>query len=349
MNPAQPFPTDNRQADRIVVDGLDTSIINTAYLELIRAGRVDCVHKTTRNIVQYGAMHRFIAGQSRHATIARSVADIRQAKRDGRIAFVLGNQDANELERLLEKGTRELRSAPFDALRSYYELGLRIQGLCYNVNNIWGGGCLEPRSPLTREGVRLVEQIHALGILLDVGGHTGEQTSLDALAISTGVPVVCTHTNVAALNANARATSDRVLEAIARTGGVIGVTAISDFHTRNAANHREHGARSPQVTLEAHLDHYDYLKRLVGADHVGLGPDFVWGWGENFHHDAGQSLTFPPESLSDGIPQLVQGFENISHLPNVVAGLRGRGWSESELDAVLGGNWLRVYERAWGA
>jgi membrane dipeptidase len=231
----------------------------------------------------------------------------------------------------------------------YYDLGLRIHGICYNVANIFGGGCVDPRVPLTRAGRWLVEQIHAKRILLDVGGHTGEQTSLDALAISSGVPVVCTHTNAAALVPNLRATSDRVLEAIARTGGVVGVTAISDFQTRHAGNYRAHGKTSPQASLETHLDQYDYLKKLIGVDHIGLGPDFVWGWGETFNMQADQSITFPPEALSDGPAVTVKDFEDISKLPNLIRGLRSRGWSDAELARVLGGNWIRVYQRVWGA
>ncbi len=234
-------------------------------------------------------------------------------------------------------------------MRAFYELGLRVHSICYNLTNIFGGGCLDHDVPLTRAGHRLVEEIHELGMLLDVGGHTGERTSLDAIAISSGVPVGCTHTNVAALNPNPRAVSDRLFEALAETGGVIGVTAISDFQKRSPENYRQHGPRSPQATLDDHLDQYDYLKRLVGVDHIGLGPDFVWGWGEVFDHDPSVSIAFPSEALGEGRPQLVRDFEDISKLPNLIAGLEGRGWTESELDQLLGGNWLRVYEQVWGS
>jgi membrane dipeptidase len=231
----------------------------------------------------------------------------------------------------------------------YHGLGLRLQGICYNVANMFGGGCVDPRVPLTRAGRRLVEEVHKLRIVLDVGGHTGEQTSLDALEMSSGVPVVCTHTNAAALNPNLRATSDRVMEAIAKTGGVVGITAISDFQVRNQSNYRSHGPRSPQITLDKHLEQYEYVKKLIGIDHIGLGPDFVWGWGEQFNHKAEDSATFPPEALSDGPAATTAGYENISKLPNLVMALRGRGWSDDELDRLLGANWLRVYERVWGA
>ncbi len=233
------------------------------------------------------------------------------------------------------------------ALRSYYELGLRIQGICYQVVNIFGGGSVDDSVPLTRVGRRLVEEIHKLNMLLDVGGHTAEQTSLDAIAMSSGVPIICSHTNMEALMPNIRSISDKLCEAIAKTGGVIGITAFSDFQMRSIHNYREHGPQSPQATLDIHLDQYDYVKKLVGVDHVGLGPDFVWGL--TYTNTGEGSITFPPESISDGPPILVKDYENISKLGNVIKGLKDRGWSEQELDKMLGDNWLRVYRQAWGS
>jgi membrane dipeptidase len=306
------------------------------------------MHKSLGGITSFGDLYRFVDRHPDEVTVETSVAGIRRAASEGRIAFIIGSQEANGLEALLTKdpfGTR----APFvNALRAFYQLGLRCQGICYNLTNIFGGGCMDHTVPLTRVGRRLVEEIHGLGVILDVGGHTGEQTSLDAIAMSSGVPIVCTHTNMAALNPNPRAISDRLAERIAGTGGVIGITAISDFQVRNASNASAHGKQSPQATLDVHLNQYDHLKRLVGVDHIGLGPDFIWGWGDDFVHDAETSMAFPPEALSER-PSTTQGFEDISKLPNLIEGLKGRGWTESELDQVLGANWLRVYEKVWGS
>ena len=215
-------------------------------------------------------------------------------------------------------------------------------GLCYNVANPFGAGCLEPHIPLTRAGRRLVEEIHALNLVLDVGGHTGEQTTLDAIAMSTGVPVICTHTNVKALNDNARCSSDRVFDAIAATGGVIGLTAVSDFLVRPRGN----TGLVPQATLDQYLDQFDYLRKRVGVDHVGLGPDFVDGMDIPYGGGINQEI-MPPDLL--GEPWLyVKGFESIAEAPNVSRGLRGRGWTDDDVNKAMGGNWLRVYEQVWG-
>ena len=337
------------QASKIVVDGLDTSIVNEGFLDLVRTGGVDCVHKSMGDPASYAQMYAFLHQHRDEIVPAMTVREIRVAKQQGKLSITFGVQHANLLEALLTKSPYDTYDTIVAGLKNYYDLGLRIQGVCYNVANVFGGGCLDPNVPLTRPGRRLVEEVHKLGMIQDVGGHTGERTSLDVIEMSSGVPIVCTHTNVKALNDNIRAVSDRLMEAIAGTGGVIGITAISDFLVRNKRTQPQHGKVSPQAGLDLYLDQLEYVRRLVGPDHVALGPDFVWGWGEEFDHKGAESVTFPTTELSDGPVTTVKGFENISELPNVVAGLESRSWRQADLDKVLGDNWMRAYEQVWGA
>jgi len=330
---------DPREVHRstLVVNGLDPSALNARYLDLLEEGGVHCWHRSAGGLQSFADTYTFMDAHRDRIAVARSVAEIRRAREAGRIAYLFGWQSANEL------GDAPGEPPP-TALRAYQELGLRICAIAYNVANIFGGGCLEPAIGLTRAGRRLVEEIHALRIVLDVGGHTGEQTSFDAIEVSAGVPVVCSHTNVAALVDNPRNTSDRLFEAIARTGGVIGLTAFNDFHVRT--RHDAAVPRSPQVGLERHLDQFDHLRRLVGTDHIGLGPDFVEGRNGTEPLDR---TVMPPEVYSETPWFYVEGFENVSQLPNVTTGLLQRGWSTGDVHKVLGGNWLRVYERVWGS
>jgi len=330
------------QRSTLVVNGLDPSNLTVEYLKLLKAGGVDCWHRGGGNIRAFAAMLNFCDQHKDRIVSATSVRDIRLAQKEGKIAHISGWQSADTL---IADG---IGGVPAIAnLRAYHELGLRICGIAYNVANHFGAGSAEPQIGLTRAGRRLVEEIHKQRILLDVAGHTGEQTSLDALEMSKGVVVVCTHTNVRALVDNPRNTTDRVFEAIAKTGGVIGLTAFNDFHarTRNDAN----VPRTPQVGLEKHLDQYDYLKKLVGVDHIGLGPDFVHGPGRNPTTGTPDRNRQPAEMYSEYPWFYVKGYENIAELPNVTRGLVQRGWSTAELRKVLGENWLRVYEKVWGA
>jgi len=192
----------------------------------------------------------------------------------------------------------------------------------------------------------LVEQINAMRIVLDVGGHTGEQTSLDAIAMSPGIPIICSHTNIASINDNPRCISDRLIDAIAATGGVIGITAVSDFIVRSRKD--AHLPRSPQASLDQYLDQFDYLKRRVGADHIALGTD-------NVEQVVGPAMggvnreVMTPDVIGEEPWLYVDGFDSIAKLPNVTRGLIQRGWSNAELHKMLGENLLRVYQRVWGA
>ena len=94
---------------------------------------------------------------------------------------------------------------------------------------------------------------------------------------------------------------------------------------------------------------YDYAKKLVGIDHIGLGPDFIVGSVDTLQMDPEDSLAFPSHTMAPGLQTTVEGFEDISKLPNLVRSLQGRGWSEAELDKLLGANWLRVYAQVWGS
>ena len=170
----------------IIVDGLDTSKMDEAFIQMLRQGGVDCVHKSMGDAVHFGEIYYFIEQHSKDLMLAKSVADIQQAKAEGKIAVVLGQQGTGYYEGALRKAGRY--SALTKTLQAYHGLGLRILMVAYNTNNLFGGGNLNPRSPLTRAGQVLVEEMHKLNIILDVGGHVGEQTSLDAIAISKGIP-----------------------------------------------------------------------------------------------------------------------------------------------------------------
>lgn len=327
------------QDSTLIVNGLDPSELTTRYVEMLRSAGVSCWlrSRTAPDVQAFADAHNFLDAHRDRIVMTTTVKEIYEARRSGRIAHIFGWQSANVLGDA--KG-----EPPPTALRAYYQLGLRVVGIAYNVSNIFGAGCLEPHLGLTRAGQRLVEEIHHLRILLDVGGHTGEQTSLEAIKMSSGVPIVCTHTNVAALIDNPRNSTDRLFEAIANTGGVIGVTAFNDFHART--RHDTKTAITPQVDLEKHLDHFDYLRRLVGTDHIGLGPDFIEGRDPNA---AVNPEVAPPEVYSRKPWLYVKGFERITELPNITRGLIERGWSTKEIKKVLGENWLRVYEQVWGS
>jgi membrane dipeptidase len=327
------------QDSTLVVDGLDPSGLTERYLGMLEAAGIDVWHQSMGGFQSFVNLLAFCDRYADRMVQVKSVRDMRKAQKDGKVGHLSGWQSA---EQLVRDGDSTMPA--ISALRGYKELGLRICGLVYNVASPFGGGALDPSVGLTRAGKRLVEEIHKQNIILDVGGHTGEKTSFDAIEISSGVPIICSHTNLRAIIDNERNMTDRLIEKVAATGGVIGLTVVNDFHAR-VRNAPE--PITPQVALEKHLDQFDYMKKLVGVDHIGWGPDFMF---DRPDLTAIVPELWPSDVYSNNPPWfMVKDIATISDLPNVTQGLMQRGWSDADIRKVLGGNWLRVYEKVWGA
>ena len=185
-------------------------------------------------------------------------------------------------------------------LSAYYERGLRIANLSYNPSSFFGGGCLDPMTPLSRAGRYIVGQMQEMGILVDCS-HSSEQTSLDIVRMATR-PVVCSHSNPVAIDDNPRNVSDRLIEGIAKTGGLIGVNPINCFllWSREDAPHADTGPFPPLASISQYVDMMDYVRRLVGIDYIGIGSD--WTIGNPRRPDvppvpSAKSFTYPPEMI----------------------------------------------------
>ena len=166
----------------IVFDGLIPAALTEAFLAELRKGGVDGWHATIGGVQAFADAYKFIdehpqdSGRCEERPRHPRGESGRKAVGSFRLAGRRPSRRRAELP---------IRSSQ-DGPSRFYELGLRIVLPVYNVANIFGGGCLEPEMGLTRAGRRLVEEIHGLNMVLDVGGHTGEQTSLDAIEMSAG-------------------------------------------------------------------------------------------------------------------------------------------------------------------
>lgn len=315
-------------ADIHVVNGLDASGLSEQVLRTLQAGGVHA-NMTTLRLNVAGGEHRFLHEHAATVVKATSVDSIRLARRTGRIALVPCWQSV------------DIGRESIDPLFAYHALGLRSAGLVYNTGNFVGSGCLDPETgPLSHFGVEVVRTLQALRIVVDVGGHTSEATGFDAIAITSG-PVVCTHANPRGLRNIRRNISDELIRAIARRGGVVGIPAFNFFVL-------EHEQGAPQAApLEAYLRHIDYVVRLVGDEHVGLGLDQIIG--RRGHGPVDPEL-FPP----DAYPQrkedwiYVEHLDDFSGVPLITAGLLRLGYSRERIERIMGLNWLRVWREVWG-
>jgi membrane dipeptidase len=327
----------------LVVNGLDTSELSRTYVEMQRSAGVDCWHKSMIDLRTFADAYNFVDANPDLIRVTRTAGEIRQARTDGKLALVFGWQGAEPVS-----GPRAGRSdwwsdPPRSELRGYYEMGLRIAGIAYQITNAFGGGGLDPQVGLTRAGRRYVEEVHHLKMVLDIGGHTGDQASLDALAMTSGIPVICSHGATRKFANSSRNLSDAVIDGIAKTGGVIGIPAISDFVVRG--KEMANVEPSPLGGIADFLKHADYLKARIGAAHVSWGPDYTYG-----KKDDRDYALFGPDVMDKGPRRFLRGFEDVTKLvPTVRAGLTDHGWSEAEIAGFMGENWIRVYQRVWGS
>src|SRR5438132_4160843 len=187
--------------------------------------------------------------------VARTLADVRDAKPRGRIAFVAALEAATAIENEVDR---------VDVL---YGLGIRCMGITYSEANALGSGLKERTDGgLSDLGRAVVKRMNKLGMTIDVA-HCGDQTSLDTIEAS-AKPIFITHAGARALWNTPRMKPDAVITACAKRGGVIGIEAAP--HTTLTAKHRSH-------SVESVMEHVAYCIELVGIDHVALGPDTLFG------------------------------------------------------------------------
>ena len=221
-----------------------------------------------------------------------------------------------------------------DNLDVFYNLGLRVIQITYNLQNYMASGCLEaPEARLSNFGRQAIERMNEIGIQVDTG-HTGEGSILEACDVSTK-PVCCSHAGLAALSPpnNPRVQTDRALKAIASTGGVFGLSAIPGMLVGK-----------DRCTINDYLDHLDYAVNLIGVDHVGIGSDFVEG-------PTLEQIAAAPDWKGQQVPTNPdvwpvcsghEGFENHSKYPNLTRGLIARGYCDDDVAKIMGGNFLRM-------
>lgn len=269
---------------------------------------------------------------------AGSAAEIRAAHRAGRIASMLGMEGGYALENSL------------GALRAYYDLGVRYMTLTHNTHTDWADSAAQvpPRhGGLTPFGEAVVREMNRLGMLVDLA-HTSAETMADALRVSEA-PVIFSHASARGVCDVPRNVPDDILREVRRNGGVVMVTFVAPYincevakvtgpammevslRARAAATPAERsrilreGLRAIQVPptpIGMVADHVEYVARVAGVDHVGLGGDF-------------DGNTWWPTGLSD-----------VSMYPNLLAELIRRGWSDRDLTKLAGENLLRAMAQA---
>jgi len=270
----------------------------------------------------------------------KKVEDIIEAHRTGKLAWIAALESASCIENELDR---------IDVL---YGLGIRSMGICYSESNMLGSGLNELRDGgLTDFGYDAVKRMNKLGMLIDVS-HAGDQTALDTIEAS-DKPIVISHAGARALTPSKRMFPDEVLQALAEKGGVIGIeTAGFGLRTK----------KHPEGGLEGYMEHIEYCIELMGIDHVGCGPDTLYGdhaglyrvtemrrrtGGFGHYERPGKPAEkFDVEELVKDV-QYIKGLENPSEFENIPRWLIKHGYSDEEIAKIIGGNALRLLKEVW--
>jgi membrane dipeptidase len=274
--------------------------------------------------------------------MATSVANIRRAKKQDKVAALMGIEGGHAIENSLM------------ALRDFYRLGVRYMTLTHNNTNDWADACCDAarHNGLSDFGREVVREMNRLGMLVDIS-HVSDKTMSDVLDVATA-PVIASHSSARALNTHARNIPDELLRRIAKNGGVVMVNFFPGFIDQKVldANKARTERLKPQLDalaeqfkddpkrlneerkklfdanplpptpLSVLIDHIDHIAKVAGVDHVGLGSDF------------------------DGVSSLPVGMEDITKLPAITYELLRRGYSEGDVRKILGENFLRAFGEA---
>jgi membrane dipeptidase len=276
-----------------------------------------------------------------------SADDIIATHKAGKFCVLIGIEGGHSIENSL------------GLLRDYYRLGVRYMTLTWSNSNDWADSCgdisdatIHHHDGLTPFGKQVVAEMNRLGMLVDIS-HASDKTFWDVIA-TTGTPIIASHSSARALTSAPRNMTDEMLLAMKKNNGVVMVNfhqAFIDEKWRQAWNAQKPERRKAQDAMEADykakglpvpynasnkidrefaakigrapfnslIDHFDYVIKIAGIDHVGIGTDF------------------------DGIPVPPEGIDSAADLPKITAALMARGYTAEEMKKLLGGNLLRVF------
>ncbi len=295
----------------------------------------------TATLEQIDLVHRMVERYPDHLELALTAADIERIHHQGRVASLIGVEGGHSI------------NGSLGVLRMLYRLGARYMTLTHALNVPWADSATDTPAQhgLTSFGREVVLEMNRLGMLVDLS-HVSPETMADVLDVARA-PVIFSHSSARALVDVPRNVPDQVLRRLPANGGVVMISFVPDFTSKEmaawaAADEREQARLTaawpkapervregsdtwrqahpaPGATLEQVADHIDHARRVAGIDHVGLGSDF------------------------DGITRTPRGLPGVDAFPALTAELLRRGYTDEDARKVIGLNVLRVMKAAEAA
>lgn len=315
------------------IDGLQYANWSEKIFKQMREGGVDAVHvtiayhETFREMVaQIEQWNRWFERFPDLIMHGRWASDVKRAQESGRTAIFFGFQNPSPIED--DIGLVEI----------VHMLGVRFMQLSYNNQSLLATGCYEANDPgITRMGRQVIAEMNRVGLVIDMS-HSAERSTLEAIEISNR-PIAITHANPANWHAALRNKSDTVLCALGESGGMLGFS-LYPHHLKDKS----------ECTLDSFCQMVMQTAELMGIEHIGFGSDLcqdqpdsvvewmrVGRWTKEIDYGEGSAS-------AAGFPRMPDWFEDNRHFGNIKAGLAKTGFSAADVDAIMGGNWLRFFE-----
>ena len=317
----------------LTIDGLQYSNWSREIFEQMRAGGVTAVHatlvyheNTRETLTRFGEWNRRFEQYADLIMPVYEPADIQRARASNRIGVFFGAQNCSPIE------------DDIDMIAIMRRMGLMIMQLTYNNQSLLATGCYEAQdNGITRFGRQAIGEMNRTGMIIDMS-HSSEKSTLDAIELSTR-PVIISHANPSTFYAAKRNKSDKVLKAIAESGGLLGFS-MYPFHLKGG----------PDCTLDSFCDMIANTADLMGVDHIGLGTDLcqdqpqsVLDWMRNGRWS--KEMDFGEGSKSNaGWPRPLTWFQDNRDFPAIIEGLRKKGFNKTDVHKIMGLNWLKQLE-----
>lgn len=320
-----------------MIDGLQYANWSEKIFRQMREGGVDAVHVTItyhetfrETVLRIETWNRWFERFPDLIFQGFTAADIDLARATGRTAIFFGSQNPSCIE------------DDIGLVEVLHRLGLRFMQLTYNNQSLLATGCYEADDTgLTRMGREVVAEMNRVGMVVDMS-HSGERSTLEAIGHSTR-PIAITHANPSSWHPAKRNKSDRVLRALAESGGMLGFSLYP---------HHLQGGSACGVA-----DFCEMIARtadLMGIEKLALGSDLcqdqpdsvvewmrVGRWTKSIDYGEGNAS-------APGFPPMPDWFKDNRDFGNIRDGLSRTGMSASEVDAVMGGNWHRFFVESFG-
>ena len=320
----------------LFIDSLQYNNWGEEVFNQIQEGGLSAIHVTicyhedfqemVQNVIDW---NRYFENYSNMIFHGRTASDVEKAQKEGRTAIFFGFQNCSPIEDNI--GLVEI----------CHQLGVRFMQLTYNNQSLLGTGCYEDNDPgITRMGKQVIKEMNRVGLVVDMS-HSAEKSTLEAIEISER-PIAITHANPTFWHPALRNKSNKVLEALGESGSMLGFSVYA-HHLKDGTN----------CSLESFCNMVAETAEIMGVTNIGIGtdlcqnqPDSIVEWMRNGtwtnERDYGEgSASFA------GFPDQPEWFRDNRDFINIANGLVSVGFNNSDVDLIMGKNWLNFFEASF--